>query len=187
MLKSAGSAHLPLIKDKDKTPEQDVLHFVNGLSDYLQSLADGKPTVTEEMFTGKVERKDDGGHGNVEWAVLWGAAGFGDADGFVHSYCNTIPTAEGGTHEAGLRASLTRGLKAYADLAGNKKASNITAEDVMGTSGSAALSVCAQSGISGADQRQTRHGGSAKADRSGNPPGLRSLARLQPETGAGAA
>ena len=124
-----------LIKDKDKTPAEAVLKFDNGLSDYLASLADGKPTVTDEMFTGKIEKKEDGGHGNVEWAVLWGAAGFGDADGFVHSYCNTVPTPEGGTHEAGLRAALSRGLRAYAELAGNKKATNITAEDVMGTAG----------------------------------------------------
>ena len=129
-----------LIKEKDTTPEQDVLHFENGLSDYLKSLAESKPTVTDEMFSGRVERTDDGGHGNVEWAVVWGAAGFGDADGFVHSYCNTVPTAEGGTHEAGLRAALSRGLKGYAELAGNKKATNITAEDVMGTAG-ALLSV----------------------------------------------
>ncbi len=124
-----------LIKEKDTTPADAVLKFDNGLSDYLVSLADGKPTVTEEMFTGKITKKEDGGHGNVEWAVLWGAAGFGDADGFVHSYCNTVPTPEGGTHEAGLRAALSKGLRAYADLAGNKKASSITAEDVMGTAG----------------------------------------------------
>ena len=125
---------------KDNTPVEEVLRFERGLSDYLLSLADGKPTVTEDLFIGKVERKDDGGHGNVEWAVLWGAAGFGDADGFTHSYCNTIPTAEGGTHEAGLRGALTRGLKAYAELAGNKKAANVTQEDVLGTAG-ALLSV----------------------------------------------
>ena len=129
---------------KDDTPAQIVLKFERGLADYLSSLADGKPTVTDEMFTGKVERKEDGGHGNVEWAVTWGAAGFGkkgaEVDGFVNSYCNTIPTAEGGTHEAGLRAALTRGLKGYAEMSGNKKAVNITAEDVMGTSG-ALLSV----------------------------------------------
>ncbi len=124
-----------LIKEKDDTPTEAVLQFKNGLADYLQTLAAGKPTVTEDMFAGKVERKDDGGHGNVEWAVIWGAAGFGEADGFVHSYCNTIPTPEGGTHEAGLRAALSRGLKAYGELAGNKKAGVITAEDVMGTAG----------------------------------------------------
>ena len=129
-----------LIKDKDKTPAEDTLHFQNGLSDYLVSLADGKPTVTDDIFSGRIEKPEDNGHGNVEWAVLWGAAGFGEADGFVHSYCNTVPTPEGGTHEAGLRAALSRGLKAYGDLAGNKKAASITAEDVMGTAG-ALLSV----------------------------------------------
>ncbi|MEZ5894502.1 MAG: toprim domain-containing protein [Parvularculaceae bacterium] len=125
---------------KDDTPSEAVFHFERGLTDYLQSLAGSKPTVTDEIFAGKVERKEDNGHGNVEWAVLWGAAGFGDADGFIHSYCNTIPTAEGGTHEAGLRAALTKGLKAYAELAGNKKAVNVTPEDVLGTAG-ALLSV----------------------------------------------
>jgi len=125
---------------KDDTPAEAVFHFEAGLTDYLASLINGKPTVTDEMFSGRVERKDDGGHGNVEWAVCWGAAGFGDEDGFIHSYCNTIPTAEGGTHEAGLRAALSKGLKAYADLAGNKKAGNVTPEDIMTTAG-ALLSV----------------------------------------------
>ena len=129
---------------KDDTPAQTTLKFERGLADYLASLVDGKPTVTDEMFTGKVERKEDGGHGNVEWAITWGAAGFGkkgsEVDGFAHSYCNTIPTAEGGTHEAGLRNALTRGLKGYAEMTGNKKAANVTAEDVMGTAG-ALLSV----------------------------------------------
>ncbi len=124
----------------EDTPAEAVFHFEAGLTDYLISLINGKPTVTDEMFSGRVERKDDGGHGNVEWAVSWGAAGFGEADGFIHSYCNTIPTAEGGTHEAGLRAALSKGLKAYADLAGNKKAGNVTPEDVMTTAG-ALLSV----------------------------------------------
>ena len=125
---------------KDNTPAEEVLHFERGLSDYLASLAGEKPTVTDDMFAGKVERKEDGGHGNCEWAVIWGAAGFGDADGFTHSYCNTIPTAEGGTHEAGLRSALTKGLKGYGELAGNKKAAQVTAEDVLGTAG-ALLSV----------------------------------------------
>ena len=125
---------------KDDTPAEAVFHFEAGLTDYLASLVGSKPTVTDEMFAGRIERKEDNRHGNVEWAVCWGAAGFGDADGFIHSYCNTIPTAEGGTHEAGLRAALSRGLKAYADLAGNKKASNVTPEDIMGTAG-ALLSV----------------------------------------------
>ena len=124
---------------KDDTPAEEVFHFERGLSDYLKSLTGTKPTVTTDMFTGKVEQKDEGGHGNCEWAVVWGAAGFGakgdESDGFVQSYCNTVPTPEGGTHEAGLRAALTKGLKAYAELAGAKKANVITAEDVLGTAG----------------------------------------------------
>ncbi|MEM9704485.1 MAG: DNA topoisomerase IV subunit B [Pseudomonadota bacterium] len=125
---------------KDDTPAEAVLQFKNGLADYLKSLADGKPTVTDDMFAGRIEKTEGGGHGNVEWAVVWGAAGFGEADGFVHSYCNTVPTPEGGTHEAGLRAALTKGLKAYAELAGNKKGIAVTAEDAIGSAG-ALLSV----------------------------------------------
>ncbi|MBI1394242.1 MAG: DNA topoisomerase IV subunit B [Alphaproteobacteria bacterium] len=120
---------------RDDTPAEATLRFERGLADYLASLIEQKPLVVDEMFAGKVERKDDGGHGAVEWAVCWGAAGFGEADGFIRSYCNTIPTPEGGTHEAGLRAALSKGLRAYAELAGNKKAAAITAEDVMGSAG----------------------------------------------------
>ncbi|PQA89069.1 DNA topoisomerase IV subunit B [Hyphococcus luteus] len=120
---------------KDDTPSEAVFHFERGLTDYLKSLAGSKPTVTDDIFSGKIEKKDEGGHGNLEWAVLWGAAGFGEADGFIHSYCNTVPTPEGGTHEAGLRAALTKGLKAYGELSGVKKAANVTAEDVLGTAG----------------------------------------------------
>jgi topoisomerase-4 subunit B len=71
----------------------------------------------------------------VEWAVAWTPAGFGDADGFMRSYCNTVPTPEGGTHEAGLRAVLTRGLKAYAELTGDKRGALITADDVIAQAG----------------------------------------------------
>ncbi|MEM6852230.1 MAG: ATP-binding protein, partial [Pseudomonadota bacterium] len=126
------------LKGDEETPAEAVIRFENGLQDYLASVAGDRPTVTEQAFAGKVER--EGGHGTVEWAALWGLAGFGQADGFCHSYCNTIPTPEGGTHEAGLRAALTKGLKAYGELAGVKKAAQITAEDVMGTAG-AMLSV----------------------------------------------
>ncbi|WP_370337647.1 DNA topoisomerase IV subunit B [Parvularcula marina] len=132
-----------IIPEGDKTPEKETFHFTNGLKDYLAHVVGGKPTVTDEIFAGKVEK--EGGHGTVEWAVVWGGAGFQTpggqiADGFTNSYCNTIPTPEGGTHEQGLRAALSRGLKAYADLTNNKKAQNITAEDVLGTAG-ALLSV----------------------------------------------
>jgi topoisomerase IV subunit B len=121
------------LKDKD-TPEEAVFHFPGGLKDFLDERLEGRTRVVEDIFSGKVEK--EGGHGSVEWAVSW----FGGEDGFLSSYCNTIPTADGGTHEAGLRSALTRSLKSYADLAGNKRAGVITADDVMVQSG-AMLSV----------------------------------------------
>jgi topoisomerase-4 subunit B len=114
----------------DQTPAEATFHFPNGLADFLAERTADVETVTE-TFAGRIER--DGGA--VEWAVTWSPAGFGEADGFMSSYCNTVPTPEGGTHEAGLRAALTRGLKAYADLAGEKRAGVITAEDVMAQAG----------------------------------------------------
>jgi len=115
----------------DTTPTEAVLHFPNGLLDFLKATIGDTQTVTETAFAGKVERP--GGHGTVEWAIAWGLRGFGDADGFLRSYCNTIPTPEGGTHEQGLRAALVKGLKAYAELVGEKKSALITSDDVMGT------------------------------------------------------
>ncbi len=121
------------IKDKD-TPENAVFHFPGGLKDYLEERLEGRTRVVDEAFFGKVEK--EGGHGSVEWAVAW----FGGEDGFMSSYCNTIPTADGGTHEIGFRTALTRSLKNYAELKNNKRASVVTAEDVMVQSG-AMLSV----------------------------------------------
>ena len=123
-----------LIGEKDHTPANDVLHFPGGIADYLRASIEGYDTVTAEPFTGKVSRA--GSHGSVEWAIAW----FGGGDGFVNSYCNTVPTSEGGTHEAGLRAALTKALKSYGDMVGNRKAAQIQADDVLGTAG-AMLSV----------------------------------------------
>ena len=118
-----------LIGDKDTTPQDEVLHFPGGLKDFLAASIGRKTLVTNDLFCGKLDKKRS--HGTVEWAVAW----FGGSDGFVHSYCNTVPTTEGGAHEAGLRLALTRGLKAYADLTGNKKAAQITTDDVIGQTG----------------------------------------------------
>ncbi len=113
-----------LIADKDKTPDKAVFHFPGGLKDYLVATLGDEFQVTREVFAGKSDKQ--GGHGSIEWAVTW----YG-GDGFLNSYCNTIPTSDGGTHEAGFRSVLTRGLKAYADLVGNKRAAVVTPEDVM--------------------------------------------------------
>ena len=113
-----------LIKDKDPTPARASFHFPGGLKDYLSASLGDDFQVTREIFAGKSDKQ--GGHGGIEWAVTW----FG-GDGFVNSYCNTIPTGDGGTHETGFRNALTRGLRAYADLTGNKRAAIVTSEDVM--------------------------------------------------------
>ncbi len=105
-------------------PEKAVFHFPGGLKDYLQATLGKDFTVTREIFSGRTEKT--GGHGALEWAVTW----YG-GDQQLHSYCNTIPTPEGGTHEAGLRLALTKGLKNYADMTQNKRAKDITTDDVM--------------------------------------------------------
>ncbi len=115
---------------KDDTPTEAVFHFPGGLKDYLSTTIEGRTLVTNHLFSGNVKR--DGGHGSVEWAVAW----ISDEDGFSHSYCNTIPTAEGGTHENGLRSALSKSLREFGERVGNKKAAQITAEDVMGTAAS---------------------------------------------------
>ena len=106
------------------TPEKAVFHFPGGLKDYLEASLDKEHRVTRDIFAGKTERP--GGHGSLEWAITW----YG-GDSSISSYCNTIPTPDGGTHEAGLRIALTKGLKAYAELTGNKRAAAITTDDVM--------------------------------------------------------
>ena len=116
-----------------QTPETAVFHFPGGLKDFLESRIEGQQTVTRELFTG---RNDKTGHGSVEWAIAWVAG----EDGFLNSYCNTVPTPDGGTHEAGLRAALMKGLRAYGELTGNKRIAQATADDVMSTA-AAMLSV----------------------------------------------
>ena len=119
---------------KDDTLPEAVFHFPGGLKDYLASEITGQTLVTKDLFAGNVER--EGKHGSVEWAVAWVA----DADGFCRSYCNTIPTGEGGTHENGFRSALSKSLREFGERVGNRKAAQITADDVMGTA-AAMLSV----------------------------------------------
>ena len=114
------------------TPEKATFHFPNGLADYLAERIGEQETVTPAFF-GRIERKGEAGA--VEWAVTWSPAGFGDHDSFVQSYCNTVPTPDGGTHEAGFRAALSKGLKAYAELIGEKRAGILTAEDTVSAAG----------------------------------------------------
>ncbi|MBL9010370.1 MAG: DNA topoisomerase IV subunit B, partial [Alphaproteobacteria bacterium] len=123
-----------LIREGDETPAEATLHFPGGLADFLGAALEKEATVTPRPFAGRIEAKDK--RGAVEWAVHWAPG----RDSFVNSYANTIPTPQGGTHDLGLRGALTRGLRGYAELANNKRAGNITADDVM-ASACAMLSV----------------------------------------------
>ena len=119
-----------MIQEVDKIPAEAVFHFPAGLSDFLLEILGKKSTITSEIFCGRSNQSV--GHGRVEWAISWSPEGFDEADSFVKSYCNTVPTAGGGTHEAGLRAAITKGLRAYAEIAGmGKKVTHVTPDDVM--------------------------------------------------------
>lgn len=119
-----------LIKD-EKTPTSAKLHYPDGLKDYLKDIVGEIPTAIEDFFAG--EGSFTNAEGRVEWAVAWIAD---DAvEGWASTFCNTIPTPQGGTHENGFRQALTRGLKDYAERIGNRKGSQITADDVCGGAG----------------------------------------------------
>ncbi|RYE08692.1 MAG: DNA topoisomerase IV subunit B [Hyphomicrobiales bacterium] len=105
-------------------PAKATFHFPGGLRDFLAARIEGEQRIVDDIFSGNSGKA--GTHGAVEWAVSWNLA-----DGFLQSYCNTIPTAEGGTHEQGLRTALLRGLRSYAELKGDKRATNLTADDVL--------------------------------------------------------
>ncbi len=113
-----------LLKDAN-IPEQDVLHFPNGLSDFLKASLQDRAVITDKFFAGQLPLPEKAGR--VEFAIAWPE----DGEPLNHSYCNTIPTPLGGTHEQGLRTALTRGIKGYGGLVGNKKADQITSDDVM--------------------------------------------------------
>ena len=115
-----------LLKGVDDVPEKATFHFAEGLKDYLASSLTGANLVHPDIFTGAAGKT--GRHGAVEWAVAWTV----DTDGFLNSYCNTIPTPDGGTHESGLRSALLRGLKDHAARVGQEKnAAPVTSDDVM--------------------------------------------------------
>jgi topoisomerase IV subunit B len=115
-----------LLAGVEGVPEEDKFHFENGLKDYLAATIEGATLVHPDVFTGK--SGEPGANGSVEWAVAWTS----DTDGFLSSYCNTIPTAEGGTHESGLRSALLRGLKDHAERVNQgKRAASITSDDIL--------------------------------------------------------
>ncbi|WP_299144727.1 DNA topoisomerase IV subunit B [uncultured Tateyamaria sp.] len=122
--------------DDGETPREATFHFPGGLADYLTEAMGGATTYAENPFAGSVSFEKFQVPGKVEWAINWTPS----RDGFIQSYCNTVPTPEGGTHEAGFWAAILKGIKAYGELVNNKKASTITREDL--TTGAGALVSC---------------------------------------------
>ncbi len=109
----------------EDVPAEAVFQFPGGLADHLAEQLNGRECVTEQYFSGRQNFAND--QGRVEWAVAWPVW----SEGSFSYYCNTIPTPNGGTHEAGLRTALTKGIRAFGELVGNKKAAQLTADDVM--------------------------------------------------------
>ncbi|MXO50553.1 DNA topoisomerase IV subunit B [Erythrobacter gaetbuli] len=109
----------------DDVPAEAVFKFPGGLADHLAEQIGGRECVTTQPFAGSQDFPDD--QGRVEWAIAWPLF----SDGSFSWYCNTVPTPDGGTHEQGLRAALTKGLRAFGELTGVKKAKDISADDVM--------------------------------------------------------
>ena len=107
----------------DEVPAKQSFHYPGGLRDFMASRIEGEPRIVDDIFSGGVGKA--GSHGATEWAIAWSLG-----DGFVSSYCNTIPTPDGGSHEAGLRTAILRGLRNYAELSKNKNAAILTSEDV---------------------------------------------------------
>ncbi|MBO6773986.1 MAG: DNA topoisomerase IV subunit B [Marinibacterium sp.] len=123
--------------DDGETPTEATFHFPGGLADYLQETLGAASTYADAPFAGTVDFMERfGTPGKVEWAINWTPS----RDGFIQSYCNTVPTPEGGTHEAGFWAAVLKGIRAYGELVNNKKASQITREDL--NSGGCALVSC---------------------------------------------
>ncbi|HPD82655.1 MAG TPA: DNA topoisomerase IV subunit B [Alphaproteobacteria bacterium] len=114
------------VKADSKVAKEEIFHFPNGLEDFLMASLQDRPMITPRPFAGQTDLPE--GEGKVEFAIAWPQRG----EGFIHSYCNTVPTPFGGSHEQGLRSALLRGLKSYGEMIGNKKAGIITAEDILG-------------------------------------------------------
>ena len=120
-----------------QTPSEATFHFPGGLADYLKETLNDTTTYADQPFCGVVEFKDRFNvPGKVEWAINWTP----NRDGFIQSYCNTVPTPEGGTHEVGFWAAILKGLRSYGELVNNRKAKDITRDDL--TYGSSALVSC---------------------------------------------
>ena len=123
--------------DDNSTPIEASFHFPGGLSDYLAETLENNSTYSKNPFSGSVDFQERfQSAGKVEWAINWTPA----RDGFIQSYCNTVPTPEGGTHENGFWSAILKGIRAYGELINNRRAKDIIREDLI--AGGCALVSC---------------------------------------------
>jgi topoisomerase-4 subunit B len=116
-----------LIEEGSNVPTEELIHFPGGIADYLESLTSGGHRVIEQIFAGEANLANE--KGKVEWAVVWPAQG----ERFTRSYCNTVVTPLGGTHETGIKTALLKGVLNFAEMSGNKK-TQIVSEDITANS-----------------------------------------------------
>ena len=119
-----------LLTEDMNIPAQTEFYYPNGVADFLDEKTRDKPRILPKIFSGTVDFPDDSGR--VEWALtfLTDENGAASDDGFFASYCNTIATIDGGTHESGFKSAITRGIKSYGDKVNNKSAASIISDDV---------------------------------------------------------
>ena len=122
--------NLELITEDMNIPAQTEFYYPNGVADFLEEKTKDKPRILPKIFSGTVDFPDDSGR--VEWALtfLTDENGAASDDGFFSSYCNTIATIDGGTHETGFKSAITKGIKAYGEKVNNKSAATIISDDV---------------------------------------------------------
>ncbi len=129
------SCDTELITDDMAIKSEDIFYFPNGLTEFLTEVVKNKNLVCQgkSIFSGNADLAEDKGY--IEWAITWIDPDTFERTGFLSSYCNTIPTTEGGTHEIGFKSAITKSLKQFADMIGNKKGAQITTEDIFAEAG----------------------------------------------------
>ena len=113
-----------LVAEENNIPRSEIFNFSKGLEDFLVNEVKGSTFIAQESFSGKKEK--DSKNNSIEWAVNWSMS----SDGFLNSYCNTVPTPDGGTHELGLKNGLLKALRSHSERVGNKKGLAINSDDL---------------------------------------------------------
>ncbi len=115
---------------KKNVPVKDKLHYSDGIKDYLHSLCSPHDPIFEDPFYFNTKISDE--DGKIEGIINW----FEAIEPINESYCNTIKTPMGGTHESGFKTGVFKAFKEFSKLKYEKKSSQINQEDLFGSSAS---------------------------------------------------